>query len=323
LARMDFYGIRLIGFNNDNGRKLLFTLGLILIVIAFRVAAEGIARWAMGGRQNERFRFWLSQGTNLAAAAIVILGILSIWFDDPTRLTTAAGLVTAGLAFALQKVVTSVAGYFVILRSSVFTVGDRILMAGVRGDVIRLGFIQTTIMEMGQPPGERPDDPRVWVKSRQFTGRIVTVTNDKIFDTPVFNYTREFPYLWEEITVPVGYKSDRGKAERILLKAAGRHAVKIDEIDDESIERMKDHFFVTRSSLEPRVYLRLTDNWIELSTRFLAREHGSREMKDAMSREILSEFEAADISIASATFEIIGLPPVQVNASMEDAERPV
>jgi small-conductance mechanosensitive channel len=231
--------------------------------------------------------------------------------------------VTAGLAFALQKVVTSVAGYFVILRSSVFTVGDRILMAGVRGDVIRLGFIQTTIMEMGQPPGERPDDPRVWVKSRQFTGRIVTVTNDKIFDTPVFNYTREFPYLWEEITVPVGYKSDRGKAERILLKAAGRHAVKIDEIDDESIERMKDHFFVTRSSLEPRVYLRLTDNWIELSTRFLAREHGSREMKDAMSREILSEFEAADISIASATFEIIGLPPVQVNASMEDAERPV
>jgi small-conductance mechanosensitive channel len=62
------------------------------------------------------------------------------------------GLVTAGLAFALQKVVTSIAGYFVILRSRVFTVGDRILLSGVRGDVIALGFVQTAIMEMGLPP---------------------------------------------------------------------------------------------------------------------------------------------------------------------------
>ena len=318
---MDFYGIRLIGFNSENGQKLLLTIGLIVLVMAFRAIAEAVARYVMSGRQNERLRFWLSQTTNLLAAAIVILGILSIWFDDPTRLTTAAGLVTAGLAFALQKVVTSVAGYFVILRSRVFTVGDRILMAGVRGDVIRLSFIQTTIMEMGQPPGERPDDPKVWVKSRQFTGRIVTVTNDKVFDTPVFNYTREFPYLWEEITVPIEYTADRGRAERILLKAAGNHAVKIDEIDDESLERMKDHFFVTRANLEPRVYVRLTDNWIELSMRFLSREHGSREIKDAMSREILSEFEAAGLSIASSTFGIVSIPPIRV-ATLPAGESP-
>ena len=90
---------------------------------------------------------------------VLILGILSIWFNDPTRLATAFGLVSAGLAFALQQVVTSFAGYFVILRGNTFTVGDRISMGGVRGDVMRLGFIQTTIMEMGQPPsvqGGRP-----------------------------------------------------------------------------------------------------------------------------------------------------------------------
>ena len=174
---MDFFGIRLVGFNPENGRKLLLTIGLIVLVLVIRSTLNAISRAVLKGHKNDTFRFWSQQTMNLISAALVILGILSIRFDDPARLTTAVGLVTAGLAFALQKVITSVAGYFVILRSRAFTVGDRIVMGGVRGDVIKLGFIQTTIMEMGQPPGERPDDPSVWIKSRQFTGRIVTVTN--------------------------------------------------------------------------------------------------------------------------------------------------
>ena len=314
---MDFFGLRLIGFNSENGRKLLLTLGLIVVVMIVRALISAAARSVLSGHQNERVRFWTYQATNLISAGLIILGILSIWFDDPTRLTTAAGLMTAGLAFALQKVITSVAGYFVILRSRVFTVGDRILMAGVRGDVIRLSFIQTTIMEMGQPPGERPDDPKVWVKSRQFTGRIVTVTNDKIFDTPVFNYTRDFPYLWEEITLPISYKDDRGRAEQILLEAGKRHAVKLHEMTEEDVDKLEQHFFIARRSLEPRVYMRLTDNWVELSLRFLVREHGSREVKDAMSREILPRLEESGIGIASATFEIVGLPPIQAAPGSE------
>ena len=51
-------------------------------------------------------------------------------------------------------------------------------------------------------------DPAMWVKARQYTGRIVTVSNAKVFDEPVFNYTLEFPYLWEEMTIPIPYKAD-------------------------------------------------------------------------------------------------------------------
>jgi len=111
-------------------------------------------------------------------------------------LPSAVGLITAGLAFALQKVVTSLAGYFLILRGKTFTVGDRITMGGVRGDGVALGFFQTTILEMGQPPAVQGADPAMWVKSRQFTGRIVTVSNSKVFDEPVYNYTSDFPFIW-------------------------------------------------------------------------------------------------------------------------------
>ena len=57
--------------------------------------------------------------------------------------------------------------------------------------------------------------------------------------------------------------------------------------------------------------MRLTDNWIELALRFMTGEHGSREIKDKMSREILRELENAGIGIASTTFEIVGLPPLR------------
>ncbi len=271
-----------------------------------------VVRLVLHGRRNERTRFWSRQGINLATAVLVLLGLLSIWFDDPTRLATAVGLVTAGLAFALQKVITAVAGYFVILRGDTFSVGDRITMGGVRGDVIALGFIKTTIMEMGQPPSVQGADPAMWVRSRQYTGRVVTVTNDKIFDEAVYNYSRDFPYLWEEMSVPITYTTDRARVERILLEAAERYTVKISEMSQGALESMQQRYFVQPADLKPRVYYRITDNWLELSVRFVTKEHGARDLKDLMSRDILQAFDEVGIGIASATYDIVGFPPIRI-----------
>ena len=117
--------------------------------------------------------------------------------------------------------------------------------------------------------------------------RIVTVSNSKIFDEPVYNYTREFPYIWEEMTLPITYTADRSRAERILLEVAGRHTVPIGELGEAALLEMERRYFIRRVEMTPKVYFRLTDNWLELTVRFIARDHGIRELKDAMSREIL------------------------------------
>jgi small-conductance mechanosensitive channel len=296
-----------------NAQKVAFTLAFVLCVILFRLAMRG-ATWAMlRTRNDEKTRFWMVQATNLASAALLLFGVMSIWFDNPERLTTVVGLFSAGLAFALQKVVTSVAGYLTILRSRAFTVGDRILMAGVRGDVISLGFVQTTIMEMGQSPGERPDDPPVWVHSRQFTGRIVTVTNDKIFEEPVFNYTREFPFIWEELRIPVRHDADWKRAEEIMIESADRNAMHTSALSRDALSRMQARYNVPITSLKPKVYLRITENWLELTLRFLSGEHGSTEIKDSMSREILAALGKADIAIASTTVEVVRVPELKLS----------
>jgi small-conductance mechanosensitive channel len=304
--------VRLVGASPQNAKKLLFTLVFIAGVVVLNYVLRGLAKLIVGGFKNERVIFWTQQGIRLAMALLLFFGIASIWFSDPARLATALGLVTAGVAFALQKVITSFAGYLVILRGKTFSVGDRIVMGGVRGDVIALGFMQTTIMEMGQPPPVQNAEPAMWVKSRQYTGRIVTVTNDKIFDTPVFNYTRDFPFIWEELSLPITYKDDRAKAEQVLLQSAERCTIKLSEMSEEHIREMERRYQIRRNDIHPRVYWRLTDNWIEMTVRFISREFGVRDLKDEMSREIMKGLDAAGVGIASGTYEIVGLPPIRV-----------
>ena len=317
---MHIFGIDWVGINAENGRKLLLSIVFIAVIVGLRMALRAIVG-SMIGRADDattQTKFWTRQGISLLAAVILILGLLSIWFNDPTRLATAFGLMSAGLAFALQQVVTSVAGYFVVLRGNTFTVGDRISMGGVRGDVMRLGFIQTTIMEMGQPPGMQGAEPSMWVRSRQFTGRIVTVSNAKVFAEPVYNYSRDFPFIWEEMAVPITYKADRDIVETILLDAARQHAVDPSSVALEAKENLQTRFGIEPIDLDPRVFYRITDNWLELTVRFIVGTHKIRGTKDAMSRQIMRELDKAGIGIASATYDIVGMPSLRIERAARD-----
>ena len=303
------FGVKLLGLSIESLRKIVLTTIFIVAIVAVRSALEWIVRASARGRPREEARtFWLKQTSNILTAALFVVSMLSVWFDDPARLATGIGLVSAGLAFALQKVVTSLAGYFVIIRSRVFTIGERITMGGVRGDVISLGFLKTTLMEMGDPVAGAPN---VWVHGRQYTGRIVTITNDKIFEEPIFNSTREFPFLWDEIQIPITYGADRKRAEEILLEAAQKVTEKIQRDALPYRARMHDRYSLELESLAPKVYYKLTDNWLELSLRFVVQDRISRDTKDQIAREILRGFEGSGIGIASATVEIVGLPPLR------------
>lgn len=221
----------------------------------------------------------------------------------------------------MQKVVTSFAGYFVILRGKTFNIGDRIKMGDVRGDVIALNFIQTVIMEMGEPPAVQAEDPGMWVQSRQYSGRIVTVSNAEIFEKPVYNYTREFPYIWEEMHLPISYKDDYRRVESVMIDAVSKHTGDIANLAQPELDRLKKQFFVEAADIPPRVFLRLTDNWIELSIRFLCGTHDIRGLKDRIGRDMLSALEAAGIGIASSTYDIVGFPPIRFEGPLPAARQ--
>lgn len=319
---MDIAGIRLVGVNAENGQKLLISVVFFVIVLLLQRALRYGFQRVYLQRPSDRLRFWMIQGVNIATLLLFVLGFLSIWFDDPTRLATGIGLVSAGVAFALQQVITAVAGYVVILRGEIFTVGDRITLGGVRGDVIGIRLTQTTILEMGQPPSVQNAEPAMWIRSRQYTGRIVNVSNAQVFSEPVYNYSREFPYIWEELTLPIPFTADRDRVERIMLAAAESGTAGFVSDADASIRDLARRHAIEPQPVRPRVYYRLTDNWLELTVRFVAPVRGVRELKDELSREMLRELDKAGIGLASATYDIVGLPPVQMIVRPQDTRTP-
>lgn len=318
---VEVFGVTLVGISTTTGVKLLVTAVFVVAVLALRGLALAVTRRTLGGEVGDSRRFWARQGVHVVVAGVLVLGLVSIWVTPSTDITTGVGLISAGLAFALQQVITSFAAYFVILRGDTFGIGDRITLGGVRGDVVRLGFLKTTIMEMGQPPSVSDSDPAIWVNSRQYTGRLVTVTNGVIFTDPVYNYTREFPYLWEEMMLPITYTDDRARVEQILLDAACAHAVVGNREAENAFASMRARYALSETSLAPAVYWRITDNWLELSLRFLVPHRGVRAIKDRMSRDILTGLDAAGIGIASATYDIVGIPTITIT-DPDDRELP-
>lgn len=164
-------------------------------------------------------------------------------------------------------------------------------------------------MEMGQPAAGAT--PEMWVRSLEYTGRVVAVSNAQVCDEPVFNYSRDFPYLWDEISVPVGYDADRALTERILLEVANTRTVRLSDVSGEALRAMRRRYFVRMEDLRPKVYTRITDNWLELTVRFVVEVRGVRDFNDAMNREILHRFDEVGIPIASSTMVVtqIAAPP--------------
>jgi len=255
--------------------------------------------------------YWLSKISGYAIWALAALLLFLIWTQFGSRLGFVAGLFSAGVAFALQSVLASIAGWIGILTGKTFRVGERVMMGGVRGDVIDLSPLKTTIMEIGSPGSAEDSD--VWVNARQYTGRVVTVTNKAFFDEPIYNYSQGFDYIWEEIAVPVTYTSDWETARRILLEETEAATRDFREASTAALAEMARRYLVPRSDVDPQTFVKLTDNWVELTVRLVIPTRSARKVKSVISEGVLRRYtQEENITIASATSEIVGIPPLRV-----------
>lgn len=109
----------------------------------------------------------------------------------------------------------------------------------------------------------------------------------------------------------VSYDDDRERAQRILLDAATHHAMRPEQVEAEMARNVERRYGLRTEQFVPRVYWRVTVNWLEMTVRFVVRETEVRAVKDAIARELLRALDAAGIGIASATSEIVGFPPLR------------
>jgi small-conductance mechanosensitive channel len=228
-------------------------------------------------------------------AALVALAI--VWHSLAGNVGVILGFAAAGIAFAMQEVIGAIAGWFNITSGRIYRVGDRIELGGVRGDVIDITLLRTKMLEIGSA-----EDDKSWVKGRQHTGRIVAVSNKSTFTSPVYNFSAIFEFIWEELTVPITYSSDWHEAERIIQEEAVRASAS--EGARAAMSAMERRYPIAHAEVEPRVFVRATDNWMELSARFIVPVRQARTAKDAMIRRIRERLDGAGVEIASETQEV-------------------
>lgn len=213
------------------------------------------------------------------------------------------GLLTAGIAITLQEIILSIAGFFYIFLVKVYKPGDRIEINGVKGDVIDIDSVCTTMMEIG-----------AWVSSDNYSGRIVKLSNAFVFKGPVYNYSRDFPFVWDEFNIPIRYGSDIELAKSIVVKVAQE---KLSGFINDSVVEWKNvvnKYYIEDAEVDSTLAITMTDNWIEFNLRYIVDYKKRRYTKHLLNEEIGKRFLETNgkVTLASNTIEIVSIPPINL-----------
>jgi small-conductance mechanosensitive channel len=265
----------------------LVSAGIVVAAIAVGWLADRAIRVRVAGDYE---RFYGRKFVRYGIVVVVAIALLVTWQPFGTGLAAAFGLAAAGITFAMQEVIGALAGWFNITVGRIFTIGDRIQMAGVRGDVIDISPMRTKLMEIGSE-----DQHTNWVGGRQHTGRMVAISNKATFTEPVYNFSSFFDFIWEELDVLVPHHEDRELAASILREEAER----ISDLDEALAEmrRLRRRFPVPEAELLPRVFARIEDDGVRLAARFVVPTRTARSVKDELARRVERRLTAAGIEL--------------------------
>ncbi len=232
---------------------------------------------------------WEKANAMIALFGIVVwvfaAGIsLSVLAGDIRALVGSLGLIGLALSWALQTPIESFSGWLLNSFKGYYRVGDRVAVGDVFGDVYQIDFLATTVWEIGSPGRGG------FVQAEQPTGRLITFPNNEVLAGTVVNLTRDFPYVWDELTVPMANESDLNHGMRILAGVAREllepHMAKPARLYAEILQRAGLENSVAE---EPQVYVSMNDSWTDLTIRYLVSARERRKWKSDLTMRIMDE----------------------------------
>lgn len=287
--------LRKILFDPTIARIVALVLGLVVIAGVVRLGQRVGVRHLHDPDTRYRVRKVVAFAGYIAAVVLVVM----VYSNQLTGLAVGLGVAGAGIAFALQEPIASVAAWIALSLSRWYAPGDRIKLGGIMGDVIDIGILRTTVMECGE-----------WVNGDLYNGRIVRIANSNVFKQPVVNYSGDFPFLWDEIRVPVRYGSDLGLARALLEKVVEEVTGDYSRHAKESWAEMVSRYRIEDAQVDPMVTLVATDNWLDFTVRYVVDYRRRRGTKDRLFTRILEELDRAhgQVLLASTTLELVPSP---------------
>jgi small-conductance mechanosensitive channel len=259
--------------------KILIAIGLLIGAAVIVRLVRAVLRRVLGE--------WERADATTAIAGILIwllaLGVaLSVIAGDTRTIIGSLGLFGLALSWALQAPIESFAGWLLNSFKSYYRVGDRIAVGEVFGDVYRIDFMNTTVWEAGGP--EKP------VQGAQPTGALITFPNSEVLRSNIVNYTRGFPYVWDEISIGVSNDSDLAHAMRVIAGVARDTIGPSMKGPVETYRALLDQEGLAYDvSDEPQVYIAPTDSWTDVIVRYLVDARERRKWASALHLRVAEE----------------------------------
>ncbi len=262
---------------------LAHILDTILVVLAYLLLRQLFKRAWLKRIGDSSKRYHASKTLSWVLGLLAVLVIAKIWLRADISLATYLGILSAGLAIALQDLIANIAGFLFVITRQPFRVGDRIQIGDKAGDVIDIRLFMFSMLEIGN-----------WVDADQSTGRIIHVPNGRLFKEPVTNYTHGFEFIWNELPVTVTFESDWKKAGEILQNVVNEKSEKLDDSMRRQIRELGTKYQVQFRHLSPIVWLKVIDFGVCLTVRYLCSARRRRSSEDVIWKAILEAFAAQD-----------------------------
>src|SRR5437016_8308920 len=268
----------------DLGRRFLRGFALVVIVLA---TAKAVRVYAIGRIEDTVTRFTLRRILLLVAGLLIAVIVISVVFVNWYGALTALGIGSIIVGLAVQAPMKSFIAWIYILVRQPFRVGDRIKIGDATGDVIDVGYLDTTLWEFGGQyiTGDHP------------SGRLIKFANEKVLDELIYNYSWPlFPYIWNEVKFQVGYNADLEFIAKTMQK------ITEEELGKEMLKRVETfRDLLARTPVDeldvhehPRVIFRVADNtWLEAIVRYLVAPREAGRVKSRLIKKLLAALNAA------------------------------
>ncbi|SRR6266481_425290 len=255
--------------------KLIYSiLGIVLIRSVFRQLERTLPLRYGDGNRRYHVRKMVT-----TVCYIIIFAFIAIFFADRIkRFGFALGLFAAAFVVALQDAIASFAGFLGIVFSSLYRVGDRIQINEIKGDVIDISMMRTTLMETGN-----------WVSGDLYNGRIVRIPNNAVLKGMVFNYSQGFRFVWDEIKIRLTAASDHRHARQMLLRVAGETVSEYLAEAQGSWKQIVENYRVENPLLEPVVAIHAAGGSLEFSLSYIVDYTKRTIVKDHLLTRIVDE----------------------------------
>lgn len=276
----------------------------LIVVIVVLIIIKLLRNQLKKNIPNTSIRYKSQKGVEILGYILLVIIAISYFTGTIKDFTLIIGLFTAGIAFTLQELILSIAGSLYIFLVKVYAPGDRIEIHGIKGDVIDVDSIYTTMMEIGE-----------WVSSDNYSGRIVKLSNAFVFKGPIYNYSQDFPFIWDEVNLPIRYGSDVELAKSIIIKIASEVLSEFTANSKSQWEDVVNKYYIEDAQVDPTLAVSLTDNWIQFNLRYIVDFKKRRMIKHILNDLIGKAIENTNgkVMLASTTIELIKVPELKID----------